>query len=231
MTLQVGMLGTDGVILAGDTRINREPPQGIYAAWMSYDGPKIRISEDGRIAVSCAHDMQGASDFADAIFANMTRGDHASCEHEIKEFGAPALHGRNIECFVAFSDPLPCLYLFQHVIRGEISQKHCQRITGCMASGDTRNPAVFLGMSYYEQTSIERLKHLAACMVVSGGQLNSSIIGGFELVFCTAKDGCRRMDADARALQTSAREKIDRIGHVIFETTEPALSTGPCVLP
>jgi len=218
MTMQVGMLGTNGVILAGDTRINRQPLRGFHASWMSYDGPKIRISDSGRVAISCAHDMQTANDVADAIFANMTHGDHASCEREIKEFGTAAAQGRDVECIVVFADPLPCLYFFQHVKIGETVQNQCQRITGCIPAGDTQNPAVFWGMSYYKPLPINQLKHLAACMVVAAGGLNSSIIGGFEIVFCT-KDGCNRLsDESARELWFTAKEKIGRVGELIMET-------------
>jgi len=217
MTLQVGMLGTDGVILAGDTRINRKPLSGFHAPWKSYDGPKIRISDCGRVAISCAREMQTANDVADLIFTNMTRGDHASCEREIKQFGTRAAQGRDVECIVAFADPLPCLYLYEHVKVGETVHNECQRIIGCVPAGDTQNPAVFWGMSYYKLLPISQLKHLAACMVVAGGELNSSIVGGFEIVFCT-KDGCSRLSAEpARELQSLAKERIRSIGELIME--------------
>jgi hypothetical protein len=216
MTMQVGMLGEDGVILAGDTRINRKPMPGFHAAWMSYDGPKIRISDSGRIAVSCAHDMQTANDVADAIFSGMAGGDYAGCEREIERLGTAAAQGRNIECIVVFVDPLPCLYFFQHVKIDDAVHVHCQRIIGCIPAGDTQNPAVFWGMSYYKLLPVEQLKHLAACMIVASAELNSSIIGGFEIVFCT-KDGCNRLADDlARELQVASKEKIHRIGDLIM---------------
>ncbi len=37
MSLQIGMLGQDGVILAGDSRINAKPIPGADAPWMSYE--------------------------------------------------------------------------------------------------------------------------------------------------------------------------------------------------
>ena len=106
MTLQVGMLGDNGVVLAGDMRVHRDPLAGINAPWQNYQGPKIQISDSGRIAVSCAHDMQVGKEVARAIFANMTHGDHPSCEREIKDIGSAAAQGRNVECIVTFVDPL-----------------------------------------------------------------------------------------------------------------------------
>src|SRR5271157_1399575 len=206
MTMQVGMLGTDGIVLAGDTRVIRTPLNGIEAPWQYYGGPKIRISNSGRIAVSCARDMQTANAVADAIFSNMTHGDHPSCEQQIKEIAITAAHGRDIECLIVFVDPLPSLYLFQCVNSGEDIE--CQRIITCVAAGDTKNPAVFWGMSYYKLLPINQLKHLAACMVVSAGELNSSIIGGLEIVFCNS-EGCRRLSEESvRELELSAKYKI-----------------------
>jgi hypothetical protein len=71
-------------------------------------------------------------------------------------------------------------------------------------------------MKYYKLLPVDQLRHLAACMVVAAGELNSSIIGGFEIVLCT-KDGCSRLSNEsARALQAIAKEKIQSIGELIM---------------
>jgi hypothetical protein len=221
MTLQVGMLGTNGVVLAGDMRVSRNPLAGVHAPRQTYQGPKIQISDNGRIAVSCARDMQAGKDVARAIFDNMTHGDHPSCEREIKDIGSAAAQGRNVECIVTFADPLPCLYIFQYINDG--NDVECQRIISCISAGDTRNPAVFWGSKYYEMFDnlpISQLKHLAACMVVSAGDLNSAVIGGLDVVFCTTSEGCKPLSDDAvRELESSARDKIRRMGEFIFGDT------------
>jgi hypothetical protein len=134
MTLQIGMLGLDGVILAGDTRVNVPNLSNADAPWMSYEGQKIHISKSGRIAVSCAHDLQSGRRVAEAIFAKMSRGDHPSCECEIAEVGAAAAQGRDIQCMVAFSDPLPSLYIYTHAKVGDSQLNDCQRIISCVPS-------------------------------------------------------------------------------------------------
>lgn len=218
MTLQVGMLGDNGVVLAGDTRVHRDPLAGINAPWQNYQGPKIQISDSGRIAVSCAHDMQVGKDIARAIFANMTHGDHSSTEREIKDIGSAAAQGRNVECIVTFVDPLPCLYIFQYLNGG--NDIECQRCISCVPAGDIRNPAVFWGMEYWKMVSIDQLKHLAACMVVAAGDLNSGVIGGLDVVFCTTKDGCKPLSDDSvRDLESSARDKIKRMGEFVLQET------------
>jgi hypothetical protein len=102
MTLQVGMLGTNGVLIAGDMRLSRKAQPGINAPWQFYDGPKILISPSGRIAVAVAHCMQTGKDIADAIFARMTHGDHPACEREIRDAALSVIRGRNVECLIAF---------------------------------------------------------------------------------------------------------------------------------
>jgi hypothetical protein len=219
MTLQIGMLGQDGVILAGDTRINTKPISGVDLPWMSYEGQKIHISKSGRIAVSCAVDLQSGSTFAEAIFSKMSRGDYPGCEREIEELGAATAQGRSFQCIVVFADPLPCIYLYTYAKTGDSEHNACQRIIGCVPSGDTQNPAVFWGMSYYKQLPVEQLKRLAACMVVAGGKLNSGSIGGFEMVLCT-RDGCVRVDeALTKRLQMRAHETLHAIGELIMVDT------------
>ena len=216
MTLQIGMLGVDGVILAGDTRINVPMLPSADAPWMSYEGQKIHISKSGRVAVSCAHDLQSGSCVAEAIFAQMTYGDHPGCEREIEELGAAAAQGRDIQCMVAFADPLPSIYIYTHAKVGDSQLNDCQRIISCAPSGDCRNPAAFWGMTYYKQLPIDKLKRLAACMVVAGGKLNSAMIGGFEMVLCT-KGGCVRVDeASTKELERQAHAKMQTIGELIM---------------
>jgi hypothetical protein len=216
MSLQIGMLGLDGVIIAGDTRVSVPTLASADAPWMSFDGQKIHISKSRRIAVSCAHDLQSGSRVAEAIFAQMTHGDHPGCEREIEELGAAAAQGRDIQCMVAFADPLPSIYIYTHAKVGDSQLNDCQRIISCAPSGDCRNPAAFWGMTYYKQLPIEKLKRLAACMVVAGGKLNSAIIGGFEMVLCT-KGGCVRVDeASTKELERQAHAKLQTIGELIM---------------
>jgi hypothetical protein len=214
MTIQLGMLGSDGVILAGDTRIHRNPLSGMDAPWHFYSGPKIKISDSERIAVTCARDMQTANDVADSIFANMTHGDHPDCQRQIREIAVSAARGRDVECLICFVDPLPSLYQFQYVNAGE--EIYCQRITTCVPAGDLRNPAVFWGMKYYDLLPLDQLRDLAACMIVSAGELNSAAINGLEVVLCT-REGCKRLPEEAaRALESDAKSKMRRIGEIVL---------------
>ena len=54
MTFQVGMLGSNGIVLAGDTLWSASPFQGGYLVRNTYGSGKIRVSETKRIAIACA---------------------------------------------------------------------------------------------------------------------------------------------------------------------------------
>lgn len=62
------------------------------------------MSKIGRIAVSCVHDLQSRRLVAETVFAEMTCGDDAGCESKIKELGAVAAQGRNVQCIVTFAN-------------------------------------------------------------------------------------------------------------------------------
>lgn len=57
MTMQVGMMGSNGIILASDTRIQRSLVRCEMGIWHTSGGYKIKISENKKIAVSRAHDL------------------------------------------------------------------------------------------------------------------------------------------------------------------------------
>jgi hypothetical protein len=71
-------------------------------------------------------------------------------------------------------------------------------------------------MTYYRMLPLDQLKHLGACMVVAGGELNSAAINGLEMVFCT-REGCQRVpDVDVRALESSAKTKMVQVGDLVL---------------
>jgi len=71
MTMQVGMVGTDGVLIASDTRWMNTPRLRNNQFWAggryTFNSPKIRISHERGIAISCAKDMETARHVANEI--------------------------------------------------------------------------------------------------------------------------------------------------------------------
>src|SRR5271165_4378681 len=75
MTMQVGMIGTDGVLIASDTKWSHSPllhgGRNWAAGRYSYNSPKIKINHERGMAISCARDMEFACPVADAIIAEL----------------------------------------------------------------------------------------------------------------------------------------------------------------
>src|SRR5262249_5822525 len=69
MTMQVGMVGTDGIVLASDTKWVEHT---LGAARNIYDKTKIKISDERGIAISYARNMETAGPVADSIIAELT---------------------------------------------------------------------------------------------------------------------------------------------------------------
>jgi hypothetical protein len=59
MTMQVGMVGTNGIVIAGDTHHSVSPMfANLMGVRHGYGSTKIRTDEAGRVAVTCAMDMR-----------------------------------------------------------------------------------------------------------------------------------------------------------------------------
>src|ERR1700719_366004 len=123
MTMQVGMLASDGVILASDTKCSRDAlnSDGL-AADDSYGCSKIRIDDSGQIAVTCARDMVAANRLAEAFMSELKRESWENPERPIREIGCTVMAavGKNleIECLIGLAKPVPSLHKFQYVQDG-----------------------------------------------------------------------------------------------------------------
>ncbi len=123
MTMQVGMVGVDGIVLAGDTLqwANPIPDSGPsrlgISTWMNQTKSKIKISEDRKIAVACAGAMEEAYPLADAIIfgpvareSKISRGANSGNYSGICRFSiSPA----GVQCLILLSEPRPSLYIVE----------------------------------------------------------------------------------------------------------------------
>jgi len=114
MTMQVGMMGSDGIILASDvwthTNVNTAlvPPERLV--WAAEGRSKITIFSDGDLAVLRAYDMRQAKSVSDAIGTELTREYWGEPEKRIEEIANAALSSevdrRGIQCLIAIRTPL-----------------------------------------------------------------------------------------------------------------------------
>jgi hypothetical protein len=186
MTLQVAFVGLDGILIASDTK-------------GASDGPIRRITQARKILVS------GDNAFICA-FAGESRS--LAVAQELAYDFPPTFHGdqdlwqylnkRPVLTELAVADPAPSM---EFLIAFQDGQKVWQlwgisfqkrlvvprRIETRDVCGDHTTSAVFLSDIYYRKDSIDRLKLLAAHVVLGGHEMNSAYIEGLDILI--AKHG------------------------------------------
>jgi hypothetical protein len=222
MTMQIGMVGTDGVLLASDTLWMNTPRFQMAAAPRpreTSNSSKIVIDHKRGIAISYANNMETARRMADEIIAGI--GDDLlnggkSPIGAIVEIGDRILDSteevrRDVSGLIAFTIPNPKLFFFGTALinNNPHPRTDCQPVTSKRIAGDNVNAAIFWSERYYERQPIKNLVPLAAHLVVSAGKLKGSAVGGLEIVLCS-RDGiaqlpqttCERLESQANKWDT-----------------------------
>jgi hypothetical protein len=224
MTMQVGMLASDGIILASDTLASRSPLAGITvrAIRQTFGTSKVRISGDSKVAVTCARDLLQAYHLADALIAGLPQEYWDNPESKMREIALSEVnrqHWRGAECLIALAEPSPSLYLLQCITDSQESV--CHRIITYVFAGDSANASSYWAMRYYDSLNPElrrtdKLVPLAAQIVVDASRFNSAIVGGLEIVVCDGS-GIRRFTEQENSKQHSlAVRRGDEIEAILF---------------
>jgi hypothetical protein len=185
MTMQVGMIGSGEMLLASDTLWQRSLDRCAMRTWHTSGGYKIKISDDEKLAVSCAMDMCEAYRIADDLLTALRGADAFSREGKIREIALTIRNDLAVECFVAFIDPYPSLFLLQH--QKDSTHPIIQPVLEKAFAGDTLNPAVYWAERYYRSLPADKLKNLAAHVIAEAHRLNPALISGLDIVI--GKDG------------------------------------------
>jgi len=224
MTIQVGMVGTDGILIAGDTRwtaspmlVNRNWAAGRYG----YNSSKIKLNHERGMAVSCAMDMGTAGHVASDIISGLREEDFEYPVGAIEEIATkvPTPIGKprkEAHCLIALTRPVLQLFLFQFATVNEEWGPLCQPLETIGIAGDNVNAAIFWAERYYQKLPVERLVPLAAHLVVCAHKLNTGTIGGLEIVLGTASGIHRLSDESIRELETKADEWDSSIGNLFL---------------
>ena len=224
MTMQVGMVGTDGILIASDTKWSNSPllyNRGWAGGRHSYNSPKIKINHEKGIAISCARDMEFACLVADTIIAELDESHFVYPVPVMEAIGrrrlATAQAERNHAQFlVALMRPQTQLFLFQFAtVNGEWGPL-CQKMESWAIAGDNVNPAIYWPERYYEKRPIDELVSLAAYTVVAAGKLNNAAISGLEIVQIRASEIKRLSDDSIRQLELSANHWDMDFGHTLL---------------
>jgi hypothetical protein len=205
MTMQIGMVGTDGIVLASDTW-HSTTSGGVRHG---YSSSKIMLNDTRQIAVTCALDMQSARELAKHI-CDMQLDPIRTFHHRVRTMSESVVGDHGFHCIIAVAGPFRRLYLFKFLPHPR--EIECIPIDDFVHAGDTPNAAVMWAMRYYKRTSMEALKGLAAQTVVSAHLLNTAMIDGLEIV-CENHSGFYALPEDEKKTrQRLAHQRESRIG-------------------
>jgi hypothetical protein len=205
MTLQVGMVGADGIVLASDTRWVKATP-----IVQTLNSTKITISHERGIAIASARNMELSVAVARAVVAEIGDEEQEDPCIAIEKIASriadqSSKERREIECLIVLTRPTLRLFVLRTGITQERYSFLCVREDKKAVAGDNLSSAIFFAMRYYENKPVCSLVPLAAQVVVAGNLLNPQGVEDLEVVVCDAT-GIHSLTTDSvRALQTRAR--------------------------
>lgn len=212
MTIQIAMVGTDGIVLAGDTKWSwtNEPIHWTQAS------SKIKIDPEHRIAVSCARSMETAEPIAEAIIG-LSEDSWKQARAFIGLAAQPivdkAPYRKDAQCLIVRAGILDRFYRLQvATINGVPNQVICHEIADKGVVGINNNAAIYWMERHYERRPVGQLISLAAQLVVSSAKLNSAMIGGLEIVVCSDSGVHRLSDESIGELEADAKRFDESIG-------------------
>jgi len=212
MTMQIAMVGTDGIVLAGDTKWSwsNDPIH-----W-THGSSKIKIDPKNRTAVSCARSMEVAQPIADAIIGlpeDAWKQPRAFIGLAAQPIVNKASYRKDAQCLILRAGTLHRFYRLQvATINGVSDQVVCHEIDDKAVAGNNNNAAIYWTERYYEKRPVGQLISLPAHLVVSSAKLNSAMIGGLEIVVSLDSGIHRISDESINELEAEAKRFDESIG-------------------
>ena len=248
MTFQLGMVGSNGILIASDTRATHFPAFRPNQLWScgthGTNSPKITINYGRGIAVSAAREMETAARIAKEIADHLPDGQFENPISWIEDAGNRILCDVRTErnnpderieahCLIAIRRSTPKLF---HFTLANIDGRwggYCKKQERIAVAGDNVNGAIYWPEAYYNsfpyaarRIPVKTLIPLAAHTLVVAHRLNPVTISGLEVVFCD-EIGFHRLSGESlQALRDAAtiwdqqfRDTI--LGYVHEFTYEP----------
>jgi hypothetical protein len=218
MTLQVGLVGRDGAVLAGDKQIITKDAYATTSL-----SSKIKLDRENRLAIAWSCD-DVAETIADRILReSQVLGDGPALRDlaervyrerypEIFEDSPPKSNGKRGELLAVSQDRISeILYL-------EIDALHCitRQIENKIFAGHIVNPSCYLVERYYSKVSVKELVSLAAHTILAAGRINPMGIKGLEIFTCTANGIERIPDPKIESLTQHAEETDQEIRRLLL---------------
>jgi hypothetical protein len=228
MTMQVGMVGKDGIVLASDTRWTmkaRLENQSWAGAEFGVGSSKIKIDAKRGIAIACAADMRSAQLFADAILAALKQEDFVHPEAVVRDTALktlPDVTERTApQCILVLTRPSRRIFLCQFAYYNNKLAPECLEMENLAIAGHNTNAAIFWAerySRYFQEMTIKKLIPLASHLIVSAEMVNPGGVAGLEIAYCDrtglhrlSKEKNRKWHSKATAWDARITEMI--LGH------------------
>jgi hypothetical protein len=233
VTFQVGIVATDGVILASDTRVTQIEGQALYSTAegqrLFSTSEKIVVHDEvPRLAYCWAGDQlqsRIAHDFSDSARKEKSTLSFQQIRELLIRTATLAL----IALYPGYPHELPqgtlasprkhtggsVLVAYPGLSTVELWKLRVDctldafPVRDKTAAGDTINPAIFFLEKYYRQDTIDKLLPLAVHTILTAAALNPKDIGGLEIVTCR-NERFERLPAERIAELTQFSQTLDR---------------------
>jgi hypothetical protein len=205
VTMQVGIVAEDGIVLASDIWTHGNVTGEMRAAsvalpvWKGEPASKIMLS--GRsVAISRAHDIRQARLVSSALAEMLPEKHFVGIEQEMERIASEALKEepvyRGSQCLIAMLNPEPYIFRVQCATDLATNTKvcECDRSSSYLLAGDTYNPATFWSNRFLrpahqdKKWTLRESILMATQIIVDASLINSGSIRGLEIV-CGNKDG------------------------------------------
>jgi hypothetical protein len=210
MTLQIGMIGSDGFAIVGDTW-KHIPAQN--RSWFGYSGPKMMLSASGKSLGAIARTVEVSSEAVKEIFVQL-EGRSGDKVDQITEIGSRIVGDYDAEFFVAFTDPTPEMYFF---LKEKNGRARCELMYSCYPIGDAGNPAYYWVMrSCDTRLTVSQLVRVGALTVITGAKINPAMIRDLDIATFDKK-GLRIWEREESAALKAEIEDFDKkIGEALL---------------
>ncbi|HXZ13451.1 MAG TPA: hypothetical protein VEG64_13775 [Candidatus Sulfotelmatobacter sp.] len=213
MTLQLALIGQDGIILASDRQLNRtlnnvsygsltskirlNHPRGMAACWSGYDvadelAKQVLNLDDEKLKIP----NLAMEELAQNVFGEARRTTDAP-------------HG---EIILVMTRDLNKVHLV--TVRG--NSYICHQITNWAVSGHDANSALFFIQAFYQKLPIKELIPLAAHTIFRAGQLNPAGVSGLEIFRCTEEGFDLLKEEEIANLKEWSKKLDSKIKRLLF---------------
>jgi len=206
MTLQVALVGKDGIVVASDKK-HADTSSGKRR---TFSARKFRLADDKSMAVFYAKSGM-ATVAARRILKELQQP--KDLRAELERIGEDVINGDELKLdseVVFVTSRIPGSIFHLHM-GNNVAQ--CDIVKDKVVfTGDGANAALFFTERYYQKRPIRELALLAAHTVLVGGRLNPGGISGLDIVFCEPSGITSLSEKSVAALRAKSEELDGSLG-------------------